>query len=122
MGDKHNSRAGCAPDARDLALKHLTGLCIQRTERLVHQDDGRFVGEHAGDLHPLPHTTREFRRIFVSRMRQPDEAQKSECQLFTLPPPHPADTRPVFDVLFDAEPGKQNLGTLKHDAAIDARS
>jgi len=35
-------------------------VCVEGAERLVHQDDGRRVGEGPGDGHALPHAARQL--------------------------------------------------------------
>src|SRR5260221_2661015 len=41
VGNKHDRAAGRAPDTVQLALQHFTRLCIDSTQRLVHQHDSR---------------------------------------------------------------------------------
>ncbi len=67
----------CRPDLVEFGLQDLTGLGVERTERLVHQHERRLVREDARDLHALTHTARKLGRELVTGGRQATIARYS---------------------------------------------
>jgi len=55
MGDEQDGLASLAPDLEQLGLHVLPGLCVQRRERLVHQQDHRIGRKRAREIDALLH-------------------------------------------------------------------
>ena len=73
MGDEDDGHAGARPDLQQLALQLLAGERVERTKRLVHQQDVGVVGKHARDRHALLHAARELARIAVGEALEADQ-------------------------------------------------
>ncbi len=63
MGDEEDRRAGLGDDRQHLVLQTLAGHRVERSERLVHQEDRGILRETAGDLDALLHAARHLGRI-----------------------------------------------------------
>src|SRR6266498_335619 len=120
VGDKDNGLALLLPDLQELVLQHHTGLSIQRTERLIHQNDGRLVGQRANDGSALAHAARQLGWIIFFKTGKAREGDKlADLAL-------PVRARKTFrveakaDVFLDGEPGKE-LTFLGHvtDSSIE---
>ena len=70
------------PDAEDLLLHDRARLCVERGERLIHQEHLGIVGERAGDADPLLHAPGELVRI---RLGEPAEATSAKISRARLP-------------------------------------
>ena len=75
MGHEHDGDPGLLPDAQDLLVHPLAGHLVERTERLVHQQDRRLEGERPGDRDPLLHPARQLVRMVLDEVAQLDEVE-----------------------------------------------
>src|SRR6266550_8190804 len=73
MGHEEDRRSRFAPDATELFVQSVTRDLVERTERLVHQQDLWVADESPRDGHSLSHTARQLMRI---RMLPPFEADQ----------------------------------------------
>ena len=60
--DHQGGGAAFQPDALQLEIHSAPSHRIERSEGLIEQQELRLQRERAGDRHPLPHSTRQFRR------------------------------------------------------------
>ena len=73
MGHEHDGGTGLGGDAGELGLQVLAGHLVERTERLVHQQQPRVLGERAGDRDALLHAAGELVGVAVDEVREADE-------------------------------------------------
>ena len=119
MGDEDRGHAGALPDLQQLVLKLLAGECVERAERLIHQENIGVVGEHARDRHALFHAARQLVRVAIGKALEPDHPDKFVGGLLDLVACEMTLPRPEADVLPHRHPRKQRV-ILKHHAAIAA--
>src|SRR5437899_9380795 len=72
MRDEERGRSALADEPRDLVLESLSGECVERAERLIHQKNARLLGQAARDLHTLLHAAGQLGGIFVSMAAEAD--------------------------------------------------
>ena len=77
VGDEHHRLAVGAPQVEQQIAHDLTGLRIERTERLVHQQDFRIADQHLGETNALALPTGQHVRIARRRTRQGQRASAS---------------------------------------------
>src|SRR5262249_25498912 len=87
------------------------------TERLVHQQDGRFVGERPRDADPLLHATGKLGRIAMSETGKADHIEQLVGQRARPGPSFPLGIGTECDVLPDRLPREQRV-LLEHHATI----
>ncbi len=85
MRHKHDGRAFRCRDDREFFLQSLPRHRIDSGEGLIHEQNGRVVGEHASNGCTLPHAARELVRILTLESGKPDEVDEA-----------PSDARPLF--------------------------
>src|SRR5581483_7139714 len=73
--DEEDGGLRLLPDAKQLKLHGPPRLRIQRSKRLVHQEDFWLDRQGARDLHTLFHPARQFVREFVVMLAQSDEVK-----------------------------------------------
>src|SRR5215510_9367913 len=112
--------AGLAPDVGEQALHGVAGERIERRERLVHEQDGRVVGERARDRDSLLHAAREVVRVGLGELLELDQAQLLERDALALGLAHALHLEAEGDVAERGAPGKELREILEHDAAIGA--
>ena len=61
------------PDPQQLQVEPLARHLVERSERLVHQQERRIERERPGDRDPLPHAARELPRVVVLEAGELDE-------------------------------------------------
>ena len=76
VGDEDDGLAPEAPQREQVGLQLGAGLRIHGGERLVHQDDGRIVGEGADERRALAHAAGQFVRIIALEAGEPDGADE----------------------------------------------
>ncbi|MNI58258.1 hypothetical protein D3C73_1133620 [compost metagenome] len=65
MGDKNNRLVRLPPDVDQFLLHRPPGHGIEGAERFIHQENGWIIRQHAGQLDPLLHTSRQLFRKFL---------------------------------------------------------
>ncbi|MPM45216.1 hypothetical protein SDC9_91902 [bioreactor metagenome] len=118
MGDEDDRAVRPPADPAELLLHDQPGLGVQGPERLVHQDQPRFVGEHPGDLDPLAHPAGQLARVLVLGVPQADHRQ------VVVGDPGPGigaravHPRAVAHVLGGGHPVEQHLGALEDHPGV----
>ncbi len=64
-------------EKQDFVLQSLPSQRIERTERLVHQQNFGRLREATRDLHPLLHAAGKLRGILIGGMREADALEQS---------------------------------------------
>src|SRR5919201_1098530 len=99
VGDEHDSAVHLRLEVKQEVLHVPPDQRIERAKGLIHEQDLLPGGQRAGQPHPLPHATREFRDTFVAL---PGQAHHLE-HLFTACPAHlggeALDLEPECDVV-----------------------
>jgi hypothetical protein len=114
-----DDRAAClAPDAQQFFAQEEPRLLVERSERLVHQQDAGFEHERPADGNALSHPTRELVWIAVFESTQSDEIDHLRDALCAIFRGRAAHLESEADVAFDRAPRKRRI-FLKDDA--DAR-
>ena len=75
MGDEDDGDVDLASRFPEDAPACGARLCVERAERLVHQQDARLVGERADDCDALFHAAGQLMRIGVGEFLEADELQ-----------------------------------------------
>ena len=117
MGDEHDGGAGLRRDTGEFRLQVLAGHLVQRTERLVHQQQARLLGERAGDGDPLLHAAGELIGIPVHEVGEPHKLGEPRDTGGTGIPTHLVQLERQLDVARDGAPGQQ-AGLLERDAVV----
>src|SRR4051812_30684111 len=76
MGDEHDGRMGIEPNLLNQTVHLLAGKAVERTERLVHQQDRGFERESANQRCTLLHSAGELARKALAEAFQPDLVQE----------------------------------------------
>ncbi len=118
--EKHR-RLRLLPDPQELLLERFARQRVQGGERLVHQQDPRFVRQGPGDRRLLPHPPAELVRVAVLESIQPHHIEISVRRLPALLPGNAPDLGPEFHVLPDRPPGKKQK-LLEHDGVPGIRA
>src|SRR5262245_18886796 len=117
MGDENDGLPGFHPNLLDEEIHLVTGEGIERTERLIHKDDFRVVGEAAHDARPLLHASGEFPRHLLFKARQSDFSQQTAYSLFVGFHVDLLDFEGKLDVLPEIAPGEK-IRILKDHANL----
>src|SRR5690348_6499285 len=72
MGDEQHRLAILVPEIEQKAAHHLPGLCIERAERLVHQQNLGVADQDLRQADALALAAGKHMRIAVAEMREPD--------------------------------------------------
>ena len=72
MGDEHHRGARTRPQGQKLVLHQGSSLHVERTERLVHEQDFRLVDEGLGQCHALAHAAGKLVGIMLLEAGKPD--------------------------------------------------
>ena len=86
MGDEEGSLASLAPDAKQFGIHFLPRHEIERTEWLVHQQEGRVMDQGAADGGTLLHASRKLSRIVMAKVDQAGQLQEMESAFAVLLP------------------------------------
>src|SRR5262249_566289 len=70
MGDEQHRLARRIPNLLQLLLQQLAVLRVERTERLIHQQNARIEREQARESHALLHAARQLARIVVAELAE----------------------------------------------------
>ena len=108
------------PDVGQELLHDAARERVERTERLVHQQQAGSIGERARDRDPLLHAARELARLRVGELVEPDERQQLVGARALLGARQLLAAQRELDVAARAQPGEQRV-LLEDDAAVAAR-
>ena len=75
MRDEDDRHAALLPDPQQFDIERVAHQFVERSERLVHQEQFRIVNEAAAERHTLPHAAGKLPRISVLKPAQPDALQ-----------------------------------------------
>src|SRR5262245_39066585 len=89
-------------------------LRIERSERLVEEQDLRLVRERARDRDSLLLSTRELPGIFLAVFLQLNQLDQPIDRLFSFLPPPAANFQTKPDVLFDRHAWKERIRLEDH--------
>ena len=119
VGDQHDGGPGIEPDLLDQPVHFLAGECVQRAERLVHQQHGRPVGKGAHQSRTLLHAARKLARKAAAEAFEADPVEQlidpDAIRLGAL------DLEGKVDVGVEIAPG-QEVGLLEHHADFRVRT
>src|ERR1051325_715998 len=107
VSDENDRLPFLLPDFEELVLEHHPGLCIEWSERLIHQNDSRFVCQGAHDGCSLAHAARKLSRIIFLESREPGEVDEIPNLPCVFLSGAASRVQPEPDIFFDGEPGKQ---------------
>ena len=119
VGDEHHGGRRQRPQLQQLVFHQRARLHVQRPERLVHQQDLRFVDQALGQGNPLAHPAAELAGVAVLEPRQPHARDPVARPPARLLPRHPAVDRPGGDVVQHVLPWEDRIG-LEHVAGVAA--
>ena len=119
MRHEQDRRPGALPDLEQLHVHALAGHLVERTERLVHQQDRGIERERARDGDALLHATRQLPRIVAGEVPQLDEGEHA-------PPParprralrRPDDLERQLDVALRPVRQSNRIGRLEDHAVV----
>src|SRR5215467_8030579 len=117
VSDEDHGLGRAPPDAKELILHQAARLCIERTERLIHQQDRGIECERARDRGALLHAARELRRVAVLEALESDQLDEGLRALLALGARHALPLEAVKNVGAHRLPGKQRE-VLEYDAAV----
>ena len=122
VGHEHDGRAGLPADPHELDLHPLAGHLVERTERLVHQQQPRALGEGAGDRDALLHAAGELVGS-VRRRSRPARPARAAPRPAPGAAPCPTPCSSSGSSMFAAHraPGQQ-AGLLERDAVVLVRA
>src|SRR5690625_1635624 len=120
VGDEHDGRIRLHDDALQLEVHPLTGERVQRTERLVHEEELRFGAQRTRDGGALAHTTGQLPRIRALEALEAHELGELRRPGSTLLLAAPAQLQWQRDVVKHREPG-QEVRLLEHEAKLRDR-
>src|SRR5882757_1763816 len=106
MGDEQHGLALTLPDAEQQFLHQRAGLVVERTERLVEQEDRRIVGERARNGRALLHAAGELFWVMVGERREADAREPFANDARALGFRYALLAQSERDVVGDREPGK----------------
>ena len=109
MGDKHNGRAKAFLEQLELPLQFGAGQGIERSERLIHEQDWRVRRKCASQPNPLPLTARELMRVASRKLLVGQSNQREyllDSRINTAPIPA-FDLRDQRNVTFHRVVGKE---------------
>ena len=122
MRDEDRRLARLVPDAEELELHRLPGLCIERAERLVEEQDLGVGRESAREVDALLHAARELARERVLEALEADELDMPLRALARFGArDRSAQLDAVDDVAQHRAPGQQ-ARLLEDEGPIRARS
>ncbi|MCY1222038.1 hypothetical protein D9M72_341150 [compost metagenome] len=75
MGDQHGGDAALTNKPEEMRLQFTADRRVQRTERLIHQQNVRLGHQGTGKSHPLLHAARQFVGEVVTPFAQPHSLQ-----------------------------------------------
>ena len=109
-----NGQSPAGADPVELVVEQVPGHRVQRAERLVHQQHVGFLGQRAGQRHPLPHAAGQLVRPFPAEADQVHRVQEFLGPLAALGPADAAGLEGKLHIAGGGEPGEQR-GLLEHE-------
>src|SRR6267142_4094922 len=104
VSDKDDGLSGLAPDALELVVEQVAGLCIQGCEWFVHQENVRLHGQRASQRYALLHAPGKLMRMVFLELREANEIQVVAGPRAALFPVYPFLPQAKFDVLPRRQP------------------
>ena len=120
MGDEQDGLAALLPDTQQFQVHALAGQRVERSERLVHQDQPGIVDQRPGDGGALLHAAGEFVRVFLLVAGEPDHVDQAAGAFARLAHGQAEDFRRQQDI-FQHPPPFEQQRLLKHHADIARR-
>jgi hypothetical protein len=117
--DEEDHLVRLRPGVQQDLLHLLAGECVERTHRLVHQKNGRVVGQRARDADPLLHAARQFVDGAVGELAQAHEVELFLGHAAAGGGIDAAHSKSERDVVAYVEPRHQRV-LLEHHAAVGA--
>src|ERR1043166_7983156 len=104
MGDEQDRLRALPPGAHQFDGEFLACQRVERTERLVHQQDVRIMDQCAANPGALLHAAGEFARILTLKAGQPDQCEQIARALASrgIQPPHHIERKQ--DIVEDTRP------------------
>src|SRR5919201_2526130 len=121
VGDENDGLACTGPEAHYFFLHRLTGLRIERAERLVHQQHLGIEGQHARERHALLHAAGELRRIVIAEIGEAGHLELALHYRLDLGAGHALRLEPPGDVAGHGLP-REERELLEHHAAVGSRA
>ena len=118
MRDENNGAAGFAADIRQQLLHDDSGLRVKRSERLVHQQNFRLVGQRSGDGRSLLHAAGELIREGGFKTVQPDKPDIFHGSFRAFLLGNAAHFKPEFYVLQHSQPGEEAISLKDHSSVL----
>jgi hypothetical protein len=107
VGDEDARKPSVDPESFEFVVKQIARHRIERTERLVHQQDFRFLCESARNPYPLTHPTRELMGLVSGEVLKVHGFQKILSDSGPFASRNPAQLQRKRNVLRDRHPRKQ---------------
>lgn len=119
VGDKNDGFVGFLPNPLKLLLHGAARHRVERAERLIHEQDGRIVRQHAGQLNALLHAAGQLARELALVSLKTDQRNVLVGNLAALGRRDTLHAQAELYVLPDREPGEQGrIGLLEDDGAV----
>ena len=109
--------AGLLPDPLQLVVQDVAGHRVQRTERLVHEQDLRVAGERTRQGGTLAHPSRQLVWLATREGRELDQLEELGDTLTPLPGGDPSKLERQLHVALDGQPREQGR-LLEHEGWI----
>src|SRR5438132_13322153 len=106
---EHHRRARCRPQLEQLVLHERSGLDVERTERLVHEEDPRLVDERLREGRALSHAAGKLMGVIPLKTSEAHPFDPIAGTLLRLATVHPTKTRTRRDVVEHALPRKDRV-------------
>src|SRR5712691_7379682 len=120
VGDVDDGLARLAPDVDQHPLHLVAGERVQRGEGLVHEEDGRVVGQGAGDGHALLHPPAQLVRVGAGKALEVHQGEEALGGLRARRPRHALHLQPELDVALRRAPREELGEVLEDDATVEA--
>ena len=117
VGDEQHCGAKRLPDIEQQLLHRQPRLCIERAERLIHQEGARAHHQYAGDADALAHAAGQLRRQRIGKCFKPTSLSIARAFVSYSSRAQALHARTEDDVVPNIEPRKQRR-LLKHHAAV----
>ena len=121
MGDEEHRFARRQPQSFEVEAHLLARQCIERTERLVHQQQRRVVDQRPRDRDPLTHSAGQLERIAVGEILETDLLQHAQRTLLVFARIEAAELD-LHEHVFERRAPVEQHRTLEDDAEIRLRA
>ena len=115
MRDKQHSLAVPKPDALKIEVHLLARHRVERTEWLIHQQQGRIANQRATDCNTLAHAAGKFPGIILLKPTKTGATKKVDGSRCELSPIEVTDVDLKQNIVEHCPPLKQGI-SLKNDA------